>query len=535
MRHLKLLSVWTSLLLLLGVGVVGCRGNDTTEETTVDAEAPASAGEGGPPRWIVAANETPRGLLRNDPAAAPGYVLFTPFQADLTYLVDPEGGVVHTWQNERPAGSQYLQDDGGLIRLARIAEPPNFRAGGVAGYLQKLSWDGELLWEWRLGNEERMLHHDIEPLPNGNILAIAYELKTPEDARAAGRRVDLIPEQGIWSEWILEIEPLPPDGARIVWEWHVWDHLIQNHDPDAPNYGVLAEHPRRLDVNADAGETLVDEEELEQLKALGYVPEDTTPEDLQSDFLHMNAIDYHPGLDQISVSVPELGEIWILDHSTSTGEATGSSGGRYGRGGDFLYRWGNPRIYGRGDASDQRLFYAHEVLWIPEGRENAGHLTVFNNGEGRPDGEYSSILEWAPPIADDGSYALAEGEAFGPDEVVWRYVADDRESFFAPFVSGVNRLENGNTFVCSGPQGRFFEVTAEGEIVWEYRNPFHGDVEGWVPEGTEQFLYATFRATKIPPDHPGLAGRNLSPLDPQPPAYEPPPPAREQAPEGSTL
>ncbi len=139
-----------------------------------------------------------------------------------------------------------------------------------------------------------------------------------------------------------------------------------------------------------------------------------------------------------------------------------------------------------------------------------------------------------PPIADDGSYALAEGEAFGPAEVAWSYVADDRESFFAPFVSGTQRLENGNTFVCSGPQGRFFEVSPEGEIVWEYRNPFHGDVGGWVPEGTEDFLYATFRATKIPPDHPGIAGRNLSPLDPQPPAYEPAPPGGEQRPDGST-
>ncbi len=95
-------------------------------------------------------------------------------------------------------------------------------------------------------------------------------------------------------------------------------------------------------------------------------------------------------------------------------------------------------------------------------------------------------------------------------------------------------LFSSSTFVCSGPQGRFFEVSPEGEIVWEYRNPFHGDVGGWVPEGTEQFLYATFRATKFPPDHPGLAGRNLSPLDPQPPAHEPPPPAREQRPDGST-
>ena len=284
-----------------------------------------------------------------------------------------------------------------------MAEPPNFKAGGVSGYLQELSWDGELLWEWHMGDEERMLHHDIEPLPNGNILAIAWELKTPDEARAAGRRVDLIPEQGIWSEWILEVEPLPPNDARIVWEWHVWDHLVQNHDPDGAHYGVPAEHPRRLDVNADAEEAVVDEEELEQLKALGYVPDDATTEDIQSDFLHMNAIDYHPGVDQFVLSVPEISEVWILDHSTSTEEASGSSGGRSGHRGDILYRWGNPRTYGRGDTSNQKLFYEHQALWIPEGLPNAGHLTVFNNGGGRPDGDYSSVLEWAPPIEADGN------------------------------------------------------------------------------------------------------------------------------------
>ena len=379
-------------------------------------------------------------------------MLFSQFSEDLTYLVDGEGQVVHTWQNEKAAGSHYLQDDGHLIRLARMAEPPNFKAGGVSGYLQELSWDGELLWEW-----------------------------------------------------------------------HMWGHLVQNHDPDGAHYGVPAEHPRRLDVNPDAEEAVVDEEKPEQLKALGYVPNDATTEDIQSDFLHMNAIDYHPGLDQIVLSVPEISEVWILDHSTSSEEARGSSGGRSGHGGDILYRWGNPRVYGRGDTSDQKLFYAHEALWIPEGWPNAGHLTAFNNGGGRPDGDYSSVPEWAPPIDADGNYTLPEGEAFGPADVAWSYEAAERESFFAPFVSGAHGLANGNTFVCSGPQGRFFEVSAEGEVVWEYKNPFHGDVQAWMPPGTEQFAYGSFRAAKIPPDRPALAGRSLAPLDPQPPTYEPPP------------
>jgi hypothetical protein len=360
-----------------------------------------------------------------------------------------------------------------------------------------------------------------------NILVIAWEQISAEDARAAGRRADLIPEQGLWADWILEVEPLPPDGARIVWEWHVWDHLVQNHDQSAPDFGEPAANPRRLDVNGDGEARVIDEEELEQLKALGYIPDDATSDDVESDFLHMNAVAYHPKLDQIALSVPEVGEIWIIDHSTTTAEAKGSSGGRSGYGGDLLYRWGNPSTYGRGNPDEQRLFYQHQVLWIPDGRPNAGNLTVFNNGDDRG---WSSVMEIEPPLEADGSYTLAEGEPWGPREPRWTYTAPERESFFAPFISGAHRLENGNTFICSGPQGWFFEVTPEGRVVWEYRNPYHGGVPGWHPPGTERVPYASFRSTKIPPDHPALVGRDLKPLDPQPEPYELPPRPQQEGP-----
>jgi hypothetical protein len=241
-------------------------------------------------------------------------------------------------------------------------------------------------------------------------------------------------------------------------------------------------------------------------------------------------VDYHPGLDQIALSLPEIGEVWIIDHSTTTEEARGSTGGRARRGGDLLYRWGNPKNYGRGTNKDQELFYQHQVLWIPEGWGRAGHLTVFNNGSGRPDGDWSSVVEIALPVDPQGRYVLVSGEEWGPQQPSWTYQAKDRDTFFAPFISGAHRLENGNTFVCSGPQGWFFELTPGGEIVWEYRNPYHGDVPGWSPPGTEEVPYAAFRATKLPPDHPALSELTLEPLEPQPPVYEPPP--RPPAPPG---
>ena len=264
------------------------------------------------------------------------------------------------------------------------------------------------------------------------------------------------------------------------------------------------------------------------LKALGYVPDNATAEDLQSDFLHTNAIDYHPGLDQIALSVPNMGEIWILDHSTTTEQARGSSGGRYGHGGDLIYRWGNPATYGRGGVEEQQLFTQHDVRWIPDGMEAAGNLTVFNNGGERG---WSSVMEIATPGNGDGNYPLADGEPWGPEEATWIYEAEERESFNAPFISGAVRLANGNTLICSGPQGRFFEVTPDGEIVWEYLGPYHGNVPGWRPPGTERLPYASFRANPIASDHPWLSGRDLTPLDPQPEEFVPPEGGPPAAPE----
>ena len=453
------------------------------------ADPPAEKPAEEPPASMATAFEQPRGLVRNEAGASPGYVMFAPFNSDTLYLVDREGRVVHTWKNDKAGDSIYLQDDGSLFRLARIAEPPNFRAGGVAGYIQKLSWEGDVLWEWRMANERRILHHDIRPLPNGNILALAWEQKSAEDAKAAGRRPELVPEQGIWLDWIVEVEPRPPNDARVVWEWHLWDHLVQGPDPG------------RLDVNADREAPVVDAKELEELKALGYVPENATPEDVRSDFVHANSIDYHPRLDQIVVSARTLGEVWILDHSTTSAEARGSSGGRYGRGGDILYRWGNPKNYGRGTAADQQLFGQHNALWIPDGWPNAGHITIFNNGGGRANGDWSSVVEIEPPIDETGSYTLAERRAFrsgGPCLDATRRPTSTASSL--PPYRGLIDWRAVTRSSAPAPRDASFEVTPAGDIVWEYRGPFHGELKIWQPQSAAQAsLWILSEQSRSPP------------------------------------
>lgn len=463
--------------------------------------------------------ERPSGLLVSKPGASPGYVLYAPLMSDTTYLIDSDGLVVHRWIGRYgPEGSVYLLDNGHLLRGARV-ESNVFSGGGTGGLIEEFLWDGELVWSFPFATDDHMSHHDIAPLPNGNVLAIAWERKTAEEARAAGRRPDLVPEQGLWPDKVVEIEPARPEGGAIVWEWRVWDHRIQNVDAKLPHYGEPAANPHRIDMNGDGEPEEVDPEKLEQLKALGYVSKDTDAADLSSDLLHTNAVAYNAKLDQIALSTPRFNEIWILDHSTTTDEAAGSRGGRWGRGGDLLYRWGNASTYDRDENVPRQLFGQHDVRWIPEGLPGAGHLTIFNNDVPGPEKqEYSTVLEIEPPVDAQGRYVVPESGPFGPTEPVWRYEAPG--VFHSNFISGAQRLENGNTLICQGKDGRFFEVTPGGEIVWEYWTPYSGTVtlaDGSQPQPVRNNTYAVFRASKIPPDHPALAGRTLAPLDPQPP------------------
>ncbi len=462
-----------------------------------------------------------RGLRSNTPEASPGYVIFNPNRSLTTYLVDLEGRVVHTWQSDYPpGGGAYLLDNGNLLRAAREPDVPVFSGGGQSGRLQEITWDGEVVWDFTFATEDHLLHHDLAVLPNGNVLGIAWEQKSAAEANRAGRLAVLTPEAGLWPEMIVEFEPLPPDGARIVWEWHMWDHTIQNHDPDASRYGEPADHPELIDINAEQEAPELSPEVLERVQALGHLPEETAPGGpgggLQSsDLMHMNAINYNAALDQIVVSVPRFNEIWVIDHSTTTEEAADHTGGRWGRGGDLLYRWGNPHAYGRGDEAARRLGFQHDVEWVPEGMPGAGHLTVFNNRVEHADGTHSAVFELVPPTDRAGRYVVPDAGPFGPEGPTWSYVAPTRTEFFSSFISGAHRLANGHTFITSGSQGRFFEVTPEGEIVWEYWAPYEPTTGG--NQATNANAYSVFRATKIAPDHPALAGRDLTPLDPQPP------------------
>ncbi|MBX7210235.1 MAG: aryl-sulfate sulfotransferase [Verrucomicrobiaceae bacterium] len=411
-----------------------------------------------------------------------GYTLVQTLTEMNTDLLDLDGRVVHRWASTyKLGGGAYIQPDGRLVRTCILPRNPfNQSCPGLSGAAEILDWDGRQLWSYEFGTSEKTLHHDITLLPNGNILMLGVEQKNKEDQIAIGRDPARMRHDVMWFDYIVELKPTGKSGGEIVWEWHMWDHLIQDFDKTKKNYGVVADHPEKIDVNFIEENILArGSATLARLQSLGYVGGGNSsprgpggpgggPAGLP-DWTHANSIAYNPKLDQIVMSVRGPCELWVLDHSTTTAESATEKGGKHGKGGGLLYRWGNPQAYQRGAPQDQRLFGQHDVHWIDDGLPGGGNILLFNNGDNRKDGAYSSIEEITPPVKADGSYELEEGQSYGPEKPSWRYMAEPKEAFFSQFLSGVQRLPNGNTLICAGMTTELFEVTRDGKTVWKKR------------------------------------------------------------------
>jgi hypothetical protein len=410
------------------------------------------------------------GVLLNDLRAFPGYNLINP-SGKSTYLYDNEGRVVHSWTSEYSGGVAYLLDNGHLFRTAEATNrDQRFKGPAMAGRLQEFDWDGNLVWDLEYHSEKRLPHHDAIKLPNGNALLICWEMIDEKEAVAQGRRAETVKDSHLQPDCLVEIRPAGPKAGEIVWEWRTWDHLIQDRDRTKPNYGKVADHPERIDLNYIQGDDASAAQPVPAKPEAAKAQEKRVPVD--PDWMHVNAVAYNPDLDQLVLSSPKFSEIWIIDHSTTTEEARGHTGGRWGKGGDLLYRWGNPRAYRNGTRLDQRLFFQHNIQWIPKGFSGESHLLVFNNGADRRPVEYSSVDEFDPPTDKTGAYVRRDHAPFGPDAALWSYTAPKKTEFFSWFISGAQRLGNGNTLINAGAQGLVFEVTPEKEIVWKFVNPF---------------------------------------------------------------
>lgn len=433
--------------------------------------------------------ERKTGLIENKPDSFQGYTLLTPMMSSTTWLIDNNGKIVHKWVMEGQGLSSYLLPNGNLLRTVtsgmfvgggRTGGGSRMGGGGSTGRVQEYTWDGELVWDFKYAGDHYLLHHGVERMPNGNTLMIAWERKTADEAIQAGRSPDVQGDEDLMVDYIIEVKPTGKTTGEIVWEWHVWDHLVQDYDPDLKNYGVVTEHPELIHLNPIDWLDEVPQEDINKLQSLGYLggggapgnPDDpnnpTPPFNMKEDWNHTNSISYNAEHDQIALSVLGFSEIWVIDHSTTTEEAASHSGGKSGKGGGLLYRWGNPMAYGAGTKEDRQLYTQHDIQWIPKGLKGEGNLLMFNNGRDRADGNYSSIVEIVPSGDVNGKYELAANGRYGPDKPAWVYTDKEKTNLYSPFLSGTQRLPNGNTLVISGMGGTLTEVTEEGETVWKY-------------------------------------------------------------------
>ncbi len=341
-----------------------------------------------------------------------------------SFLVDKKGMVLKVWDFDIALGNDLeLLPDGRLLGIFK-ASNLSFSFGGFGGIVRIINVDGSIDWEFDYYSENYLAHHDVEMLPNGNVLIIAWERILALDAKNMGIDVD----NDVFTESLIEVNP---DNDEIVWEWHSKDHLVQDIDSNLPNYGIVKNNPQLINHN--------------------YVKRDN------GDLMHANGIDYDPVKDLIYISINFYSEVWVIDHSTTFSQSSSHIGGNYNKGGDLIYRFGNPEAYN--NTVGKRMFYNnHFPNFLEQGEEGAGNVLVFNNNY---EAVQSTVHEFKMP---DNFELIADSD--NEPKEIWSFTDTD---LFNVRISGAVRLKNGNTLICEGDYG-LWEVTPEKEVVWKYNS-----------------------------------------------------------------
>ena len=444
--------------------------------------------------------------------ALPGYTLFG--VGNRTFLLDLDGRVVHTW----PLGTNPHLLDNGHILDASKDDPSGFQG------FKEVDWDGKTVWEYTEKRENYAPHHDWVRIFNKKLnasttLYIANKAITHDQAIAAGAEPKQGPYENGQMDAIVEVDL----QGNIVWEWWFFDHVVQDVDPAKPNHvgagKTVADHPGRINLNLPG-------------------------RPLKRDWLHCNSLDYNAESGHIVINSVQ-GELYVVDHDGTfvAGDPKASIAKAASSAGDFLYRFGDAARYAQGDpprvlenwdsatSGHKQMGGSHDVHWIRPGLPGAGHIMVFNNGQylyqRTPQ---SSILEINPFLDADGQNtgkyvnppdAGYRRETYDKDthnqprqlskQIVWNYRSVNSHGFFSHIGSSGQRLPNGNTFICSDTEGHFFEVTAKGELAWEYINPVTRDGPVKTLSDALPMVNSAFRAYRYPADHPAFKGRDLTP------------------------
>ncbi|OXR41966.1 hypothetical protein B7C42_05950 [Nocardia cerradoensis] len=401
------------------------------------------------------------GVTYHDPEAAhDSYILFTGADG-VTRLIDLTGDVHREWPfaGVPPRILDPALNNGRLGDVGVQLEPGDDPRGGIYANrtVGQLDWSGEKVWEWGReapGGAARQ-NHDWELLPNGNRLLL---VTIPRIVPGLGS--DPIGDQGLYE--------VDPDGA-IVWEWRAGDHL---HELGFSEAGWDALRATVLRDPDDPWGYL----EINSAKSLG--PNHWHRADPHTVF--------HP--DNILISCRKANVVALIDKTTKA----------------VVWRLG-PYFDAEPGAQHQRI-NAHKVPrpldqisgqhnphLIADGLPGAGNILIFDNQGGA-----------GYPPAPLGIYAGSRVLEVDPStrQIVWQYTAEDSGlpswTFFSSFVSNAQRLPNGNTLITEGMQGRIFQVTPQGQVVWEYVSPYEGLGVAGEPEVREPRVPGVDRLSATP-------------------------------------
>lgn len=385
-----------------------------------------------------------------------GYVLTE--TREYACLINKCGEIVHRWDNVHSTDLHTkLLPNGNLMYIRD-------------NVIYERNWDNEIVVEVRIDPKESTLAivYEVIKLDNGNYLCVARRQWNSQNFKNIGW--DYFRGQPFLMDGVVELSP----QGKVVWEWSLGDHTVQGKDSSLSNYGDPATEIGKVDPT--------------KVGSFDWT---------QRESFMINGMDYNPELDQIVVSVRKMGEVMIIDHSTTTEEAATSSGGRYGRGGDILYRWGDRKNYAQGTAQDKYLYYQHNPNWIQHG-EDKGKMMIYNNGLNRPNvvfgQQYSSAVVIDIPH-ENGFYEVGSQGYYGPelpDLEIDRPTTNT--DFYSGYTSSAKVAPNGNILITVGGDSRLLEVNREGDILWEYYQPLSPYI---------------FRTELYPHDYPAFAGKEL--------------------------
>ena len=392
------------------------------------------------------------GVTIYDPSKAwNGYTLFNS-RNQTSYLIDMNGNAVHSWPRIGLPSEMISPALNGGTKGHVIVQKETTTFDNQTLWI--LGWDGEVIWEWgeKAPGGKAQQVHDQSPLPDGGMLVLAKLIHINPD----------VSPEPIHDHAIYEVDR----AGKVVWTWRASEHLTE-----------MALTGEKLELllspNSRGRAGLVVINAMQPLGANKWL----AAEDLR----------FHP--DNIMICCREANILAIIEKSS--GKIVWQIGPDYPAAYDFTAK----QFSGDCPRPIDCISGPHDAHMIGPGLPGAGNVLVFDN-QG-PAGFPPVYLDIFP------ASRVLEIDPIS-EQIVWQYDASCSNqplwTFFSSFISGAERLANGNTLICEGMHGRLFQVAPDGEIVWEYINPYYGPFEaGHVNIGSDQTNFV-YRAQPIPYD-----------------------------------